>query len=210
MAQLGLSYWWDARANTAIDKQLSLRLADEQVERILKLDPEIPVGYTLRGALAFVRDNHDEAVRLGQRAVDLSPSDSFAIAFLGQFCIFAGQIERAIAAFHSAMRLSPHYPAWYTYNLAMAYLWLPDLAQAEEAASAYFAKEDEPYAYLCLATVFAFQERFEEAHRILAKGRRKFPDFGVANIRQSQRYKDPTRLNTCSHFSDALGCPMIW
>ena len=39
MVQLGLAYWWDARSNTWVDKDHYLRLAEEQADKVLSIDP---------------------------------------------------------------------------------------------------------------------------------------------------------------------------
>jgi TolB-like protein len=85
IAQLGLTYYWDSRFTLSIDRTLSLDLAEQQAEKILKLDPDMGAVYILRGLTAFMRRNHDDAIRLCQRAVDLAPSDYHSLGFLGQF-----------------------------------------------------------------------------------------------------------------------------
>jgi TolB-like protein/Flp pilus assembly protein TadD len=191
MALLGLTHWWDARFNTAIDKEASLGAAEEQIRRILALNPEMGQAYMLRGGVAFLRDRHDEAVALCERAVELAPSDAKAVAFLGLIRLYAGQSAKAVAAIKSAMRLSPHCPSWFTYNLAMAHLWLGDLDHAYEGASAYLQREpDEPLAYTNLAIVLGFMGRDSDASNLIADLKGKFLSFGIEDFVISHRYKE--------------------
>jgi TolB-like protein len=208
MAQLGMTHWWDARFNTSVEKEESLRLAEAQVERILDIDPEMGSAYMLRGGIAFLRDRHDEAISLCQRAVDLAPSDFNALAFLGVIFVFAGEGEKAVSALKGAMRLSPHYPPWLTYNLAIAHLWTGRLDAAEQAAETYRQQEPEdPFAYAILATVYAFQQRDGEASSAIAQLRDKFPEFRLDNVLLSNRYRDREKLDRVARALRTAGLP---
>jgi adenylate cyclase len=196
MVQLGLSYWWEARFNKSVDREHYLQLAEQQVENALGIDANLGSAYMLRGGIAFLRDQHDEAVRLCERAVELAPSDSWAIAFLGLVCTFSGKAEKAVASLKTAMRLSPHYPAWYLYQYALAHLWTGDLAAAREAAEVDIKLEpDDPYSYFALASVYAFQEREDDAARVVSELRKRFPAFGVRDLLLSERYKERDKLD---------------
>ncbi len=196
MALLGLCHWWDARFNVSLDKEHSLRLADREVEKILGLNPEMGAAYMLRSGIALLRDQHDEAVRLCEKAVDLAPSDLHTVAFLGIVYVFAGESDKAVTALNAAMRISPHYPTWLSYNLAKANLWMGNFVVAQEAAETYLQQQpDEPYAYVLVATINGLQQREEEATRVVAQLREKFPAFGIKNIILSQRYKEREKLD---------------
>ena len=51
MAQLGLAHWIDARFGFSPDRERSLRLAEEQAETALKLNPELGTAYMLKGGV---------------------------------------------------------------------------------------------------------------------------------------------------------------
>lgn len=169
---------------------------------------EMGSAFMALGGVAFLRDRHDEAVRLCRKAVELAPSDSWAAAFLGLVCIYAGECEQALAALRSAMRLSPYYPAWYTYQLALATLWTGDLAGSQTAAEAYLAREpDDPFAYMMLATVHGFRDRPDEAARMVDRLRERFPEFRMAVVVLSQRYRDHEKLDRVLDVLRRAGLP---
>lgn len=94
-----------------------------------------------------------------------------------------------------AMRLSPHYPMWYIYNLALGHLWAGDLGSAQEAAELHLVREpDDPYSYTNLATIYGLQDRFDDAARVVSNLRERFPTFGIGQFLPSQRYKERERL----------------
>jgi TolB-like protein len=207
MVLLGMTYWWDARFNDLIDREYCLRLAEQQVEKVLSLNPEAGNAHMVRGNIAYLRDLHDEAIRHCQNAINMAPSDSWAHAALGQIYVYAGEGERALAAVKTAMRLSPHYPPWYTYYSALANLWAGNLDAARDAAEAYLQQEPEPFGYICLATVYGFQERVDDATRAITELRKRFPAFRIADFAPSQHYKEPGRLDRVVGILRRAGMP---
>jgi len=208
MVQLALVYWWEARSDVTTDKDRCLLLAEQQARNAIDIDPELGSAHMVLGGISFLRDRHDEAVKLCRKAVELTPSDSWAIAFLGLIFIYAGECEQALAALKGAMRLSPLYPAWYTYQFATASLWNGDLAGSQAAAEAYLAEEpNDPFGYVLLAIVHGFRGRADEAARIVGQLKERFPEFGIAVVVLSQRYKDRERLDRVVNVLRDAGLP---
>jgi tetratricopeptide (TPR) repeat protein len=208
MVQLGLCYWCEARFYPSSNKEEYLQLAEGQVGRALDINPELGAAYMLQGGIAFLRDQHDEAIQLCQRAIELSPSDSWATAFLGLVCIYAGESNRAVSLLRTAIRLSPHCPTWYTYNLALANLWGGNLDAAHEAAEKFMRQEpDDPYSYIMLATAYGFEGRQVDATNAISDLRERFPVFGMKEIIHSQRYKDQDKLTLVTDMLRRAGLP---
>jgi adenylate cyclase len=96
MVLIGMCSWIDARFNPAADKEQCLKLAEQQVEMALGINPEMNSAHMLRGGIAFLRGNYDEAIELCRKSVDLAPSDAHTTAFIGLVHIHAGgRPERA-------------------------------------------------------------------------------------------------------------------
>lgn len=191
MVLLGLTYWLDGRFSRTLDRRNSLELAAELVDRLFSLGRGDSGAHMLRGLIAWLRGQFDQALEDCQMAVNLAPNDSWAVATLGQVCVFAGESERATATLKAAMRLSPYHPNWYLFVLAWAYMWSSQLDAAENAARAYFGREpDDPYSYVALATVLSFQDRDREAAAIITKLCQRYPGFGVHDLVRSEIYKE--------------------
>ncbi|MFQ5971028.1 MAG: adenylate/guanylate cyclase domain-containing protein, partial [Alphaproteobacteria bacterium] len=210
LIQLGLTHWWEARYVLESDVEEALARAEKVIDRLLDLGRESGAHY-LRGYVAFIRRQHDEAIVEIERAVALSPSDSWIIAVLGQVYIFAGQAEKGTEALTRAMRLSPYYPDWYPYNLVLAYAWTGDRDKEQEAidmAKAYIGRlPSEPYGYTNLAIVQAFYGRDAEAAATIGSLRARFPGFGAKNLRRSELYKDAENLDRVLMVLSAAGLP---
>ena len=206
IALLGTTYYWDARFSLPVDKALSLSLAEVQAGKILKLNPEMGAAYTLRGMIAFLRDQHDEAIRLSKRAVDLAPSDFRAVTYLGQWYMYAGEPEKAAITLKTAVRLKPYRESWVTYYLTLSHLWMGNFAGALESAELYLQQEpDEPYGLVYLAVVYGFQEQTVKATAIVAQLKERFPSFGIKNVILSERYKDQEKLERIVNILRAAG-----
>lgn len=208
MIQLGLTHWWDARFNENVDRAQALQQAQEQAERALAINPDLGGAYMLAGGVKFLRLQHAEAVALCEKAVDLAPNDSWAHAFLGLVYIYAGKAHQGAGALQTAMRLSPHYPAWYRYQYSKAHLWTGRLDLAEEGAKEDLLLEpDDPYGYALLATVYGFQGRGLDAARMVSILREKFPCFSLKNMALSEPYSDPDQLARVINTLKQAGLP---
>jgi TolB-like protein/two-component SAPR family response regulator len=196
IAQLGLTYYWDARFSLSMDRAFSLSQAEHQAEKILKLNPEMGAAYMLRGVTTLMRGQHDEAIRLCKKAVDLAPSDFRALGFLGQFYMYVGEAEKSAITLKTAMRLNPHRESWLTYYFTLANLWMGNFATALESAELYLQQEpDEPYGFMYLAVVYGFQEQNGKAAATVALLKEKFPAFSIKNVLLSEHYKDREKLD---------------
>jgi adenylate cyclase len=206
IAQLGLTYYWDSRFTLSIDRAMSLDLAEQQAEKILKLDPDMGAVYILRGLTAFMRRNYDDAIRLCQRAVDLAPSDYHSLGFLGQFYLYNGEPDKTAITIKTAMRINPHRQSWLTYYFTLAHLWMGNFAAALESAELYLQQEpEEPYGLMYLTVIYGFQEQKDKAVATVAQLRERFPDFGIKNVILSEIYKEREKLDQIVNVLRAAG-----
>lgn len=195
MILLGLCHWWQARYDATADKDAALRLCEEQAGRALAINAEMGSAYMLRGGIAFLRDRHEEAMAFCERAVDLAPGDSWAMAFLGLVCVYGGKPKRALEALKEALRLSPYPPAWYLESNATAHMWDGNLAAARAAAEEnHRLAPGDVDGLMTLATVCGFAGQDDDARRVVADIRRNFPAFGIANVIRTERYREPEKL----------------
>lgn len=204
----GMTFWWDARFNKNIESEHSLRLAEEDSRKALALNPSLGIAYMLKGGIAWLRDQHDEAIKFVKQAVDLAPSDAHSISFLAMLYMYAGEYEKSMATFKFAMRLCPQYPSWLTYYLAFNNLWTGNFAAALELGELYLRQEpDEPFAYTNMATILAFQNRKKEAAEMIARLRERFPDFGMTEMRLSQHYRERAKFEKVAKALSEAGLP---
>lgn len=208
MVRHGMAHWWDARFNKTIDVEQSLRLAEEDSRKTLALQPRYGPGFMLKSGVAFLRNQHDQAIKLAEQAVELAPSDADSVAFLALLYMYSGDYEKSLAALDFAIRLCPQYPSWYTYYQALNHMWMGGAAKARELGELYLHREpDEPMGYTHMATILAFQDRKTEAAAMIARLRERFPDFGMTEMRMSQRYREPAKFEKVIKALKEAGLP---
>jgi adenylate cyclase len=197
LLQLGLTHWWAARYVLDIGVEDALARAEEVIDRLISLGNNESGAHYLKGSVAFIRRQFGTAVAEIGMAASLSPSDSWVAAVLGQVYIFAGEPERAVDSIKNAMRLSPYYPDWYAYNLALAHAWAGENEdEAIDLADAYTRRlPSDPYGYTNLAVAQAFFGHEADAAAAIRLLRARDAGFGVKNLRRSELYKDPGRLD---------------
>ena len=196
MALLGKTHWWDARFNLLLDKEACLRQAEAQAARIMEFGPATSAAHVLRSGIALLRYRHDEAEASCVRAIELAPSDAIARGWIGMISVYGGKDRDAMAALHTALRFSPLTPSWFVYYFCWASMWLGDFATARNNGMAYLAAEpDEPFAYVMLATLAAFEGDEKAAAGWIGRLREKHPSFTLAEVERSQTYKDETRYH---------------
>ena len=204
----GMTHWWDARCNKDIAPDLSLRLAEADYHKALGLKPDLGIGYMLKGGIAWLRDEHDEAIACARQAVDLAPSDTHSVAFLAMLYMYAGDCETSIATLTYAMRLCPQYPTWYVYYMAWNHLWSDNIPVALEYADLYLRQEpDEPYAFALMAAIRGFQGRKKDAAAMIARLHERSPNFGLTEIRMSQHYRERAKFDKLAGVLREAGLP---
>lgn len=208
LALLGTTYFWDARFTLSMDKERCLQLAEVQAGKILALNPEMGAAYTLRGMIASLRDQLDEAIGFSQKAVELAPSDFRAVTYLGQCYIYAGMPEKALMTLKTAVRLKPYRESWLTYYLTLSHLWIGNFAAALESAELYLRQEpNEPYGLMYLAVVYGFLQQNGKAKEVVAQLKDRFPAFSIRNVLLSEHYKDREKLDQILSILQTAGLP---
>jgi adenylate cyclase len=206
IALLGMTHWWDARFNPDLTRDHSLALADEQIVRIQKLDPDLGSGHMLRGAVAFLRDQHDDAIACAERAALLAPSDFHVVAFLGVMRLYNGQYDKAIATLRTAMRINPNFKPWVTYNYALANLAGGGVAIALGAAREYMERvADDRYAYAILALALTANNNARAAWEAVSSMRDRVEELTLQEFRASHRFRDRELLDQLTEWLAAAG-----
>ncbi|MFO1091199.1 MAG: adenylate/guanylate cyclase domain-containing protein [Hyphomicrobiales bacterium] len=208
MVQLGLAYWYEARANPAVDRTAYLAEAERLADHAIAIDPMMGAAFMVKGAVALLRDQHQEAVSLCKRANVLSPSDSWALAFTGMIQIFAGQPQEAVSHLKEAIRLSPYHPNWYVKNLSLAYIWAGNVDDALTIARQYTASEpNDPGGFANLALALDRAGDPVAAADVVSDLKDRFRDFTLRTVALSQPYGNPQTLETVLSVLQKAGLP---
>jgi len=105
-----------------------------------------------------VQQRFDPAIAEGERAIALDPNNADSYAFEAQVLNVVGRPEEARRRVEQAMRLNPHYPPFYLFQLGWAYFSTGRYAEAVAAQQEVISRSpNDPAAHLNLAVSYVYQ-----------------------------------------------------
>ena len=171
-AALAATYWeaWKRFWHESIG---SKRLSHEprfQAEQYLAkaMRTPTPLAHQVASGMLLHMQQHEDAIIEAQRAVTLDPNDADSFIALAGALSLAGRAEEALDWVERAMRLNPHYPPFYLYQLGMAQFVMgqfEDAAVSLEKATAL--NPDDRWSYRLLLSTYGLLGRIEDATRAL-------------------------------------------
>ena len=131
-AALSLTYWESSHNLWTYDLGVSWVEARNRAERYLKLAMNNPSPLAHQAASKMLIDwqKHEMAIAQAQRALALDPNDANSYLAIAYALIYAGRPKEAIGFVEKAMRLDPHYPAYYLFVLGLAHFVLEHYEEA--------------------------------------------------------------------------------
>lgn len=182
--------------------------AEETYRQILRVDGSHPDALHLLGVLHLQAGEHQQAIDLIEKAIDVAPQNPIYHCNLGTSYRGLRRFDRAITSFQEALRLKPDYAqAWYNLGCsheardswdeaAAAYReclsLLPDFAQAWNNLGNVLLKINAPEeARLCFVELSRLNPESAEAHYNLGN-----TEFALGNLdAASTAYQTVRRLN---------------
>ena len=129
----------------------------------IQADPREPIGYAVRGTIAFVRGDLDRAIADASEVVRLRPGDASALTSRAGLYLVRQEPDRAIADCEAALRLDPNDAGAYSIR-ASARLGRKDIPGAiADFSEAIRINPDNHEAYAGRATALALAEAQEGA-----------------------------------------------
>jgi adenylate cyclase len=177
------------------DPQQSFALAYDLARKSVALDDTDDWSHWALGVVHLYRREYGQAEIAYRRAIEINPNYADLLAHTGLFLTFAGKPEEAIDQIKTAMRLNPHYGAWYPSELGFAqYL----AGQYEPAAMSLKEAIDRNPGSLWdhqrLAATYARLGRTDEARDEVNLILEMNPEFSITEIGRSLPFKNSTDL----------------
>ena len=153
----------DVRFRWSEDPHHSLKQAKELAQKALALDDSYPGAYSLLGDLHLIKREHERAIALGRKAVVLAPNVAVYKAILAMTLFYSGRPQEAVPLVKEAMRLDPHYPAWFLWSLGNSYRLMGRYKQAIGVFKEHLARESGSFfPHLNLATSYSQAGQLEK------------------------------------------------
>ncbi len=193
-AMLGNTYFIEWFNQWSQDPQ-TLERAFELAQRAVTLDDALPLAHGVLGGVYQVKNQHDQAIAEGERAVVLDPNNAESYARLALILGPAGRAEEAIEVAKKAMRLNPHYPPFYIYALGSAYHQAWQNEEAIATMKRYLVYNPNVFIpHLVLTCSYSDLGRYEEARAAATEVLRLSPNFTTEVWKKNQWTKDPAQL----------------
>jgi adenylate cyclase len=167
-AALAATYWeagtryWDAALGFSRHHE-----ARFHAERFLAkaMENTTPLAHQVASAMLVHVHQHEESLTEARRAIAADPNDPDGYVALANALTFAGRPTEAVDAIERAMRLNPHYPPHYLYQLGLARFGMNRLDEAAAALERALALNREDYwsQRLLLATYGMLNRRADAA-----------------------------------------------
>jgi TolB-like protein/DNA-binding winged helix-turn-helix (wHTH) protein/Tfp pilus assembly protein PilF len=150
-ALLGWTYWIEWGWRWSADPQIMER-ALALAQQALALNDSLPTAHSLLSIVYAEKQQYDQAIAEGGRAIALDPNDAHSYAVQAEVLNFAGRPEEALQMMKQAMRLNPRCPPWYLFHLGLAYRMTGRYAEAIAAQKEVISRNPYfSYAHLELA-----------------------------------------------------------
>jgi adenylate cyclase len=148
--------------------------------KAVALSPDDYSSHSILGLAYLKNRDFDRAMAEYERALELNSNDANLFAEMVELLVLIGRAEDGVAQSKLAMRINPHYPDWYLWNLGWAQYFA---GEYEEALASLKRMSNPPNGVRrTLAAVLVRLGRVEEARAVIADFREQEPDFTVATM----------------------------
>lgn len=183
-ALLSATYLHDVRFSARRDELL--KRASEAAERAVRVLPNSDGVVTMQARVRYEQLRLAEALRLGDRALELNPGNAVAMGFRGYTLLKLGRPQDALAQVEKAMRMSPRDPFLASLLMAagVAHLQLTqDGAAVDTLVLAAKTAPEHPSVRLMLAGALGAAGRIDESRTEMAHFQRMRPGYTLSRFR---------------------------
>jgi len=168
----------------------SIEKAEQMAQKATSLKGYQAPDYSLLSCINLLRKDFDDAVKYGEKAVELGPNNPTGHFILGMALRYAGQYKEAISKFEKAIRLDPITAINRLNNLGWAYL----LAKEYESAILMFSEAiqrnpDYLFAYMGLSAAYNLSGDIEKSHWAAENVLRINPKFSLTRYEKRSPIK---------------------
>ena len=189
------AHWWSVDLGLSEDIAHSLERAIELARKAEDLEDFTGLSNLVMAQIHLYKHEHDKALEAAQKAVLARPSCDLSYVAKANILTYLGRPTEAIDLAKFAIRLAPVYPPFFQKTLAAAFYAGGRYEEAIESAKEVLKTDkDNLDAFLILAGANAALDRQNEASKAASEVQRIKPDFTLKKYAETQRYKDPKKL----------------
>ncbi|WP_432816964.1 adenylate/guanylate cyclase domain-containing protein [Sulfitobacter sp. JB4-11] len=185
-------------------REESLALAFEMARKAIKLEPYNFKAHQVLASITVQTGDLEKAASIFEKAISLNPNSAQVLADSIDPLVYGGRAGEAVERMQAAIRLNPHHPDWYLWNLG----WAQYFAQDYEGALASIEKMNGIPDRLrrTLAPILLRLGREEEARTMMDEFLRDNPGYDIEEA-QSAPFTDEEYHNRWLDDLRTLGVP---
>jgi adenylate cyclase len=200
------AHWWSVDQGFSEDIDLSLAWALELAEKACDLEDFTGLSHLVMAQIHLYKREHDKALKAAEKAVLARPSCDLSYVAKANILTYLGRPTEAIDLAKFAIRLAPVYPPFFQKTLAAAFYGNGQYEEAITSAKEVIKTDkDNLDAFLILAGANAALDRQNEASKAASEVQRIKPDFTLKKYAETQRYKDPNKLEQLTNMLQKAG-----
>jgi adenylate cyclase len=112
------AYRW--RFLESVSRETAVKLSCEMAQKAVALEPFWYRGHWALANCHMFREELDQSLIEYERALELNPNSSEVRAAVGEPLVYLGRAEEAIVRYKAAIRLNPHHPDWFLWQMGWA------------------------------------------------------------------------------------------
>jgi adenylate cyclase len=168
----------------------ALEQALERAQKAVEIDPQLGLAHTRLGWVQCFMRQHDASIASFERALEMSPNDAEAYAYLSHVYNYLGEPERAIELVKTAFRFDPMLPPNVAFHWGEACFQAKQYDEAIEKLHECLDKAPDFFnGRLILAAALSEMGRKEEAADELAIVRSQLPDENIRKMIRQLPYR---------------------
>jgi len=178
----------------------SMEKAYEFSKKALDLDKSNPIAYSVMSWIYLVKGDYDNAVKWGEKSVELCPNCAERIALFGMLQTYACRFQEAIFLLEKAIRLNPLPPHVHVAFLGISYSYAgrhQDAIQTLQKALKIYPRSLP--GNLGLISAYVFSDQTAAAKERTKQLLRLYPKISLQYLKHTDHFKEKTvkerRLN---------------
>ena len=187
------AHWHEGYYGWSAAPEASLETAMKYARRAIDLDPDYAEAWVLLGQIQLTREEYEQAISSGEKALALTPNDPFNAAMYAWILNYSGDAERAFSLITEAIRLFPQCPDFVYRTLGVSHHLGGRLDEALDAHTRAISLSggDRTFCLAYQAVVLGELGRAEEARVKTAEALALTPDLSLAKLRYLTGFRDP-------------------
>jgi len=142
--------------------------AEQFLAKAMAMRDPTPLAHQVASGMRLQAQQYDEAIAEAKRAIASDPNDADGYVALANALSFTGRASEALEQVERAMRLNPHYPPYYLYQLGLARFGMKRLNEAATSLQqALTLNRDDYWSQRLLLATYGLLGRRADAAKLL-------------------------------------------